>query len=122
MGACQTYASLWPPGERATACAVCLAESGGNPAAWNQRGEDSRGLFQINAAAHPQWAALDLFDPATNARVAYQLWQAQGWSPWTTYTSGAYRQYLGQCGGLSPAVDSRLAVLAILVLLALVLD
>lgn len=61
-------------------------ESGGNPESWNQSGEDSRGLFQINLSAHPQWQDLNLFDPAINAQIAaenflspaYQEAQAQG--------------------------------------------
>jgi hypothetical protein len=33
--------------------AIALAESGGNSRAHNPVGEDSRGLWQINARAHP---------------------------------------------------------------------
>ena len=99
---------IWPPEERATAVAVALAESGGNPQAraltpW----EDSRGLWQINTLAHPQYDAQALYDPLYNAQAAYALWQAQGWQPWTAYTSGAYRRFLGQDaevgGGLAGA-------------------
>lgn len=27
----------------------------------------------------------ELYDPATNVRVAYELWKDQGFYPWTTY-------------------------------------
>jgi cell wall-associated NlpC family hydrolase len=38
-----------------------------------------------------------LFDPLTNARVAYRLSDGgTNWQPWTTYTRGTYRQHLGE--------------------------
>jgi hypothetical protein len=65
--------------------AVALAESGGRPDAHATSGEDSRGIFQINVAAHPQLDAVTLYDPAVNARYAYEI-SAQGTniSPWST--------------------------------------
>ena len=46
-------------------------ESGGNPLAHNNRGEDSRGLFQINVAPNYQshFTQYDLFDPLENVRL-----------------------------------------------------
>ena len=45
-------------------------ESRGNPAAHNPRGEDSRGLFQINLDTAPAWVReLNLFDPIQNVRA-----------------------------------------------------
>lgn len=46
-------------------------ESGGDPyaRAVTPR-EDSRGLFQINVVAHPQYATTNLYDPAVNAEIA----------------------------------------------------
>ena len=77
-------ASRWPANEVDNALSVMACESGGNPNAnaLTDR-EDSRGLMQINVLAHPQWAGLNLFDSDTNLDVAYQLWQAQGWGPWS---------------------------------------
>lgn len=53
--------------------ALCMAlwvnawhESKLRPGAHNPRGEDSRGLFQINVRAHPQWQSLNLYDPRKN--------------------------------------------------------
>ena len=53
--------------------ALCMAlwvnawhESRLRPGAHNPKGEDSRGLFQINVRAHPQWKSLDLYDPYKN--------------------------------------------------------
>lgn len=51
----------------------------------NTRGEDSRGIFQINVAsgAHPQLARYNLYDPDVNAYWAYQIYQQAGsFRPW----------------------------------------
>lgn len=88
------------------AVAVALAESGGNPYAHNgdsSTGDDSYGLWQINmiGSMGPDRrkrfnlsSNADLYDPETNARVAHSLWKSNGWSPWTTYTSGKYKKYM----------------------------
>src|SRR2546423_15718341 len=52
--------------------AIALAESGGDSRSHATVGEDSRGLWQINAQAHPDLAGrFDLYDPAQNARAAF---------------------------------------------------
>lgn len=52
-------------------------ESGGNVAAHNPTGEDSRGLFQINLDTAPAFIKkLDLFDPVQNAAA---IIQSQDW-------------------------------------------
>lgn len=68
------------------AAAVALRESGGNPRARAlTKREDSRGLWQINVRAHPEWALRDLFDPRLNARAAVRISRnGADWSPWTT--------------------------------------
>lgn len=86
------------------AVAVALAESGGDPSSHNGEGrDDSYGLWQINmiGSLGPDRrkrfnlkSNADLFDPATNARVAYSIWKSEGWSPWTTYTRGTYKKFL----------------------------
>jgi cell wall-associated NlpC family hydrolase len=84
------------PDESATMTAVALAESGGNSRAHNQHGEDSRGLWQINARAHPDLAQkYDLYDPHQNARAAFEV-SAHGAdiSPWTTTHGGHSARYL----------------------------
>lgn len=53
------------------------------------------GLWQINYHAHPQWTAQELYDPNTNAQAAMSVYRSQGLTAWTTYTNGAYRQFLG---------------------------
>lgn len=92
----------------ATAEGVATAESGANAKAHNPNaatGDNSYGLFQINMlgamgpARRKQYGLASneaLFDPLTNAKVAYQMsGGGTSWGPWTTFTSGAYRAFLG---------------------------
>lgn len=69
------------------AVAIALAESGGNAGARNPKGEDSRGLWQINVAPDVRpnkWG--DLYDPAVNARAAFEVsGGGKNFQPWTTY-------------------------------------
>jgi hypothetical protein len=90
-----------------TAYAVMMAESGGNPRAHNPNastGDNSYGLFQINMLGNLGPARLkqyglksneDLFDPLTNARVAFRMsGGGKNWQPWSAYKNGSYQQYL----------------------------
>lgn len=99
------------------AAAIALAESGGNPAAHNGNsgtGDDSWGLWQINMigslgpARRSQFGLssnAQLADPGTNARAAVAISQGgKNFTPWTTYTSGAYRRFYPT--GTPPAPDS----------------
>jgi Lysozyme like domain len=110
-----------------TAVAVGLAESGGNPAARHRNpptpgcpdGSIDRGGWQLNSCYHPEVSDTCADVLACAARAAYQISQAgSDWTPWTTYTSGAYLAQLaaadhaiaalrdpGGCG-LSPAADA----------------
>lgn len=86
-------------GDLAIAVAICYAESGGNPDAIGDLDLGvSVGLWQINLAAHPEYTQDELLDPNQNAQAAYMIYSAAGnsFSPWTTFRSGAYLQYLGQ--------------------------
>jgi LysM repeat protein len=91
---CTGLEQLWvdaggSPAAEVTAASIAMAESGGNQYATGTVGE--RGYWQIN----PVNGALSTYDPYGNARAAV-IMSADGtnWSPWTTYTSGAY---LGRC-------------------------
>jgi hypothetical protein len=56
------------------------------------------GFFQINTV-HLTRAGLnlrDLLDCKKNIDFAYQLFREQGFAPWMTYMSGAYRRFLFQ--------------------------
>lgn len=89
-----------------TAAAVAMAESGGNP---NARGDvtigGSLGLWQVYLSAHQEYAVAPdpdgtlgtnaLYDPDTNADAAFKISSGGTvWTPWSTYNSGAYKQYL----------------------------
>lgn len=101
----------------ALAAAIAMAESSGNPRAYNGSGSDSSyGLWQINMrgslgpARRAQFglsANEDLFDPGTNARAAVSIYSSSGWGAWGAYTNGSYKRYLtsgsdtsGSGGGL----------------------
>ena len=100
----------------ATAYAIVRAESGGRANAFNPRGKDlSYGLFQINMLGKmgPDRRKKfglssneDLYDPLTNAQVAYAISnQGTNFNPWTTYTSGKYQQFLQSgTGGGAPGI------------------
>jgi Lysozyme like domain len=87
------------------ATAIALAESSGNPSAYNPEiaagnppGLGSYGLWQINLNAHPEFAGLNLNDPQTNANCAYQIYsnRSSSFTDWSTFKSGAYAQYVAQ--------------------------
>lgn len=86
-----------------TAVAVALAESGGDPNAYNPEtaagaptGKGSYGLWQIYLNAHPEFAGQNLNDPQTNANAAFSVYRASGgaFTPWSTFNSGAYASNL----------------------------
>ena len=92
--------------EARTLAAIGMAESRGRPSALNPYGRDySFGLWQINMLGRMGPERLkrfglksysDLYDPKTNARVALQMArEAGGYRDWSTYSSGAYRQFYG---------------------------
>ena len=91
----------------ATAYAVAKAESGGRATDYNgntKTGDQSYGLFQINmlGSMGPDRrkkfglsSNQDLFDPATNARVAYAMSNGgTNWGPWSAYKNGSYKKFL----------------------------
>jgi LysM repeat protein len=91
---CPALEELWEeaggsPAEAVMAASIAMAESSGQEYATGGVGE--RGYWQIN----PDHGALSTYDPLGNAKAAVII-SADGtnWTPWTTYTSGAY---LGRC-------------------------
>ena len=85
------------------ATAITGAESGRDPLARNPSG--AAGLWQILQSAHPGlFARYDWRDPAQNAVMAYAVYTNAGGSftPWVTYTSGAYLQYLPDATAATP--------------------
>lgn len=100
-----------------TAAAIALAESHprndashADSTAYNKEPQDvpgryhresaddglgSVGLWQIYRAAHPEFDEVDLTDPSLNAMAAFAIYEkAGGFSPWSTFKSGAYQNFL----------------------------
>jgi hypothetical protein len=97
------------------AVAIAIAESGGRTEAHNDKGlDDSYGLWQINMykelgpARRDQFGLdenRDLVNPETNAEAAFEIsGRGQSFQPWTTYTGGAYKQYLDEAEKAAKAV------------------
>jgi hypothetical protein len=105
-------AAGFPPAELATATAVALAESGGDPAATNRNtnGSYDYGLWQINTVHGPLLSQGNRFDPVDNAKMAYTVWQRAGnkWTPWVTYKMGTYRVFMPKAtlGAAAPTAPS----------------
>lgn len=93
----------------ATATAVALAESSGDPNVDNPEG--SYGLWQIYLPLHPEFTGWDLHDPQTNANAAFQVYSAAGgtFRPWTTFKTGAYLAYMPSMTLPATAVTSAFA-------------
>ena len=71
------------------AASIAMAESSGRQFATGAAGE--RGYWQI----HPDHGSLSTYNPLGNAKAAVIISDDGGnWTPWTTFTSGAYR---GRC-------------------------
>lgn len=83
-----------PQNQARIAAAVMKAESGCDNHADNKI--CCVCAMQVNVKAHPQYKADDLksnLDTCMKAAVA--IWNEQGWAAWQSYTSGAYKKYLG---------------------------
>ena len=86
-----------------SACRIALAvQRAENPRGaceiyhYNTDGTLDWGYFQINTV-HLKRAGVnlrDLLDCKANIEFAYQLYTERGFEPWTTFNSGAYRQFL----------------------------
>jgi len=91
--------------------AIAMAESSGNSDAIgdedlvNDKWNESIGLFQIRSLKNPEQFSgsdklrvrEDLFDPINNAKAAYAISkQGTNWTPWTTFTKGTYKNYMGE--------------------------
>lgn len=112
-----TYAQLeqlWinAGGSKATApiaAAIAEAESSGNSSATNPTDNNgtqtSWGLWQISNGTHAQ-PVPGILDPSVNARAAVAKYDASGWEPWGTYTSGAYSAYLSNSTPPDPNVPA----------------
>lgn len=79
------------------AAAIALAESRGESTAENRVDNNgtqtSWGLWQISNGTH-NMPTPNILDPNVNARAAVAKYRASGWSPWGTFQTGAYKQFL----------------------------
>jgi murein DD-endopeptidase MepM/ murein hydrolase activator NlpD len=79
--------------------AIAMAESGGNTNAYNGNDPNggSFGILQINGIHFGTGTSQSCaFDPACSFRFAYQLsGGGNNLQPWSTYTSGFYKKFLG---------------------------
>lgn len=101
-------------GAASVMAAIAMAESSGRPTAHNPNastGDNSYGLWQINMIGNmgPERRRLfgipsneALFDPLTNAKAAFRIYQSQGLRAWSVYSSGRYRQYLSAAMSAKP--------------------
>jgi len=91
---CSGLEELWEEAggsdtEAVMAASIAMAESSGEEFATGAAGE--RGYWQIN----PDHGSLSTYDPLGNAKAAVIISDdGANWTPWTTFTSGAYR---GRC-------------------------
>lgn len=100
------YDAGWRGKDAQTAVAIAFAESRGDYMQTNFAGRDySYGLWQINMKdsmgpdrrkRYNLAANEDLFDPATNARVAFGIYKDAGnkFTDWSTYVDGKFTLYL----------------------------
>lgn len=85
----------WGVVECKTALAVAKAESGMRCDAYNANtnGSVDLSVFQLNTihlAKGGEWTLANMANCRKNVDLAYEVWQAQGWSPWVAYRNGSW--------------------------------
>lgn len=61
----------------------------------NSDGSIDRGVFQINNRWHPEVSDACAYDLSCSAQQVYRISNGgKSFSPWSTYTSGAFKKYL----------------------------
>lgn len=103
------------PASAVIVAAIGAAESGLDPAAvgdvelQNSTWGPSVGVLQIRTLKRDTGTGRlrdigTLSDPLANFRAAYEIsGHGRDFSPWSVYTSGKYRQFVGQAGGAADA-------------------
>jgi hypothetical protein len=80
---------------------IARAESGLNPFAVNNSPREiSKGIFQINVRAHPEYAQTDLYNPETNAEIAARTFILPAYNYAKTVTTDPKQQALIVYSGL----------------------
>jgi hypothetical protein len=103
-----TWAQLWiqeggNPHVANTMAAIVMAESGGKMDAQNKNtnGTIDYGPYQINSS-HGFDPQRLMSDPVYSTDAAISVFKSQGLTAWTTYTSGAYKQFISSAMGTGP--------------------
>jgi hypothetical protein len=91
--------------------AISLAENPGMDSATNsppnRDGSIDRGPFQINSRAHADVSDACAHDLACSAKAAYRISNGfHTFTPWTTYTSGAYKSKMDAAVKAVPGAQS----------------
>jgi cell wall-associated NlpC family hydrolase len=99
----------FPESAVATAVAISQAESSGRADAVNnanRNGTSDYGLMQINSVHSDLLNKYNWKDPQQNMDMAYQIYKSAGGSftPWSTYNSGVYQNYMTMGRQASSAV------------------
>ena len=87
------YAAMkryFPESQWRIAAAIIRAENGGRPDAVSSTND--HGCFQLNKGL-ASWGQ-DVYNADFNARMAYRMYLARGWQPWSAYKNGSYLKYL----------------------------
>jgi hypothetical protein len=92
--------------------AIAMAESGLNANAHNARGEDSRGLTQVNVNAWPQFRNQNLYDPVVNMRAAMVVKTRQGWGAWSVWKNARALLFIPQATGAVGGRGTRAGIAA----------
>lgn len=81
-----------------TALAVAKAESGMREDAIGMNGGKSIdiGIFQINSVHFKRagCSLKELVDAHKNVDCAYQIWKEQGWTPWSVFNNGSFKDHI----------------------------
>lgn len=87
----------WPADAIPIMVAIGGAESGWriNATHTNDDGSEDDGWLQINSVHGFDKARLRS-DPVYTAEAGLKVWKSQGFGAWVTYTSGAYKRFMGQ--------------------------
>lgn len=81
------------------AFAICKAESGGNPKAYNganSNGSNDAGLMQINSI-HVDSGLIsseDRFNTEKNLAAAYAIYKGSGFKAWAAFNNKSFERYL----------------------------
>lgn len=110
----QQLETLWvqaggSPSKANIAAAIALAESSGNPNStdYDSNGTVDRGLWQINSIHGTQ----STYGTLANAQAAVAISNdGSDWTPWVTYNSGAYKQFLGGASAIASTSTSTSSV------------